>query len=90
MFDILQGPIQKKLGLGEIFAKRKQNFTPTPLGTPRGGARLNYKFKTFGFLYTSNVHIQSNYLTCTNFSPSNKQTSRKKTANFFYVIQFQI
>ena len=77
MFDILQGPIQeKKLRLGEIFAKRKQNFTPTPLGTPRGGgASLNYKFKTFGFLYTSNVHIQYNYLTSTNFSSSNKQTS---------------
>ena len=36
-----------------------------------GGANfqnLNRKFKTFGFLDTLNVHIQSNYLTSTTIS----------------------
>ena len=34
-----------------------------------GGQNLNRKFKTLGFLDTLKVHIQSNYLTDTTFSP---------------------
>ena len=33
-----------------------------------GGQNLNCKFKTFGFLDTLKVHIQSNYLTSTTLS----------------------
>ena len=46
------------LGGGKICVKRKG-----------GGQNLNRKFKTLGFLDTLKVHIQSNYLTDTTFSP---------------------
>ena len=52
----------------------KKWFTPIE----RGG-NLNCKLKTFGFMDTLKVHIQSNYLTCTT---SNK-TSRKNSTRFY-------
>ena len=43
---------------------REAKFFCPPQGTPRGGANMNCKFKTFGFLDTVKVRIiQSNYLT---------------------------
>ena len=57
-------------------------FVPHP---PRssyrgGGKNLNCKFKTFGLLDTLKVHIQTNYLTRTNFSLLQTKLA-EKTAN---------
>ena len=46
-------------------------FLPSP-GARRGGD-LNCKFKTFGFLDTLKVHIQSNYITSTTAKISDYQ-----------------
>ena len=42
-----------------------QILLPPPLWAPREGQHLYFKFKTFGFLHTLKVHIQSNYLAIT-------------------------
>ena len=61
----------------------KKKFAPPP-GAPRGGGQtLNCKFKTFGFLDTLKVHIQSNYLASTTLSRLQTKLAEKKQTIFF-------
>jgi len=67
----------------------KKKFAPPP-GAPRGGQTLNCKFKTFGFLDTLMVHIQSNYLASTTLSRLQTKLAEKKANKFFYVLHFSV
>ena len=53
-----------------------------------GGQNLNCKLKTFGFLVTLKVHIQSNYLAGTTLSLLQTKLAEKKL--MFFTLQFQI
>jgi len=74
-----------------VGASAKKYVCP-PIGASRGGGHnLNPKFKTFGFLYTLKVNIQSNYLTSNTLSPrQTKLEEKKQLINFFYVLHSSI
>ena len=54
------------------------------------GQNLNCKFKTFGFLDTLNVHIQSNYLTSTTLSLIQTKLAGKNCKLIFYVLHSSV
>ena len=61
----------------------KKWFTPIE----RGG-NLNCKLKTFGFMDTLKVHIQSNYLTSTTLSLIQTKLAEKPETNFLCSLLF--
>ena len=68
---------------------------PPHLGTPKRGQNLNFKFKTFGFLDTSKIHMSHTVQLPYKYyfiSPSNKTGRKKQQTKFFmfFTRQFQI
>ena len=55
-----------------------------------GGQNLNCKFKTFGFLDTLKVHIQSNYLANTTLSLLQTKLAGKNSELIFFPLHFSV
>ena len=78
---------------GKGLYRNKRIFLPPPLRDPRGGPNLNCKLKTFGFLDTLKVYIQSNYLSSTTLSLLPTKLAEKKQQTYcfmFFTLHFQI
>ena len=70
------------LTLSNIQCKRKGFFRNKFRGS-KYGQNLNCKFKTFGFLDTLKIHLQSNYLTSTTLSLLQTKLAEKESKLIF-------
>ena len=77
---------------GKGLYKISEFFLPPPLRDPRGGPNLNCKLKTFGFLDTLKVYIQSNYLSSTTLSLLPTKLAEKKLivlCSLLFIFRFE-
>ena len=68
----------------------EKNVSPRSFQERGGGQNLKYKFKTFGFLDTFKVHIQSNYLTDTTLSLLQTELAETNIKLIFYALHSSV